>query len=194
MSFIKDWTYRLRHNRGFGVQSPAAFHFVMHVLREYRHPYYCYTQLNAMAGNRAAAHYRRLFRIANYVEPRNLLLIADTDGCASAALSAGCTRAPRHSSVNTEELEKHLNNTSTIGLLYIGETPHYAQAMQAALSHVDTRSVIIVEDIHKCSSIGQWWKSIVADRRVVISMDLYNFGILFFDTEYKKQHYTFWFK
>lgn len=197
MSFIKEWIYRFRHNRGFGVQSPAAFYFVMHVLREYPHPYYCYTQLNMMArsaGDYPAAHCRRLFRISNYVEPRNIITLADRKGCALAALSAGCNRAPRFAASGIEEMKRHIGSITAIGLLHIGKTQHFAQAIETALQHVDSKSVIIVEGIHRDSTTSKCWKSIVADPRVVISMDLYSAGILFFDTKYKKQHYTFCFK
>ena len=197
MSFIKEWIYRFRHNRGFGVQSPAAFYFVMHVLREYPHPYYCYAQLNVMArstGEYPAAHCRRLFRISNYVEPSNIIALADGKGCALAALSAGCNRVPRFTAADIEEMNRHISSIATVGLLHIGKTHHYAQAVETALPHIDCKSVIIVEGIHRNRAIRKWWKSIVSDPRVVISMDLYSAGILFFDTKYKKQHYTFCFK
>ena len=197
MSIIKEWIYRFRHNRGFGVQSPAAFYFVMHVLREYPHPYYSYTQLNRMAhsaGDYPAAHCRRLFRISNYVEPRNIITLSDGKGSALAALSAGCNRAPRFTASGIEAMKRHIDNITTIGLLHIGKTQHFAQAVKTALPHTYSKSVIIVEGIHRNRTIRKWWKSIVADPRVVISMDLYSAGILFFDTKYKKQHYTFCFK
>ena len=197
MSFVKEWIYRLRHNRGFGVQSPVAFHFVMHVLREYKHPYYCYPALNKMAreaGGYPAAHCRRLFRICNYARPRNIVAFADTGGSALAALSAGYSGVPRCSVGSVGELVKFLDSADALGLLHIGRTPHYEQVLHRALANVDNRSVIIVEGIHRDKKIVRWWKSVVAHPRVVISMDIYSAGILFFDTEYKKQHYTFWFK
>lgn len=197
ISFVKEWIYRLRHNRGFGVQSPVAFHFVMHVLREHKHPYYCYPALNQMAreaGDYPAEHCRRLFRICNYVKPRNIVAFADTKGNALTALSAGYSKVPSCAVDNIDELIKYINNFGYIGLLHIGRTPHYEQVLKEAIANVDNRSVIIVEGIHRNKRIRRWWKSIVAHPRVVISMDIYSAGILFFDTEYKKQHYTFWFK
>ena len=197
MSFIKEWIYRLRHNRGFGVQSPAAFHFVMHVLRECKHPYYCYTKLNkesCKAGGFSAAHTRRLFRISNYVSPGSIITFADEKGCAQVALSAGCTRAVLHSVNNVEELHNALLDIERIGLLHIGNTPHYAQVLTMAMPHIDKNSVIIVEGVHTRKDIAEWWRETIALPNVIVSMDLYSAGILFFDTEYKKQHYTFWFR
>ena len=197
MSFIKEWVYRLRHNKGFGVQSPWAFHFVMHVLREGKHTYYCYPQLDETAhkgGEYSAAHCRRLFRISNFVEPRNIITFADTKSIAQASLSAGRIKAPVHPYKSLQELKNNMHSIGTIGLMHIAPTAHYAQAVQVALPPVDNKSTIIVAGIHSNKHIREWWKQIVAHPSVVISMDLYSAGILFFDTKYKKQHYTFWFK
>ena len=45
---FSDWINRMRHKRGFGVQSPTAFFFVTQVLKE-KLPYYAYGQIDRIA-------------------------------------------------------------------------------------------------------------------------------------------------
>ena len=220
MSIIKRWIYRLRHNRGYGVQSPAAFYFVMNVLRECKHPYYMYPLIERIAksaGDYSPKHCRRLFRIANYLQPHNMILLSAGKGASAFALTAGCRNAmsiaigekpeaaiSQMLSTNSryseregdpiEQLQTVIEQNSPIGLLYIGNTPHYNEAVEKCLPAVNKKSVIIVEGIRKNRQIKKWWQATIADKRIVVSMDLYNTGILTFNNEYKKQHYTFLFK
>lgn len=218
MSFIKEWIYRLRHNRGFGVQSPAAFHIVTHVLREGRHPYYLYPEIDALsqAEGESSAHCRRLFRLVNAIQPRNIFILDERCTAAACAVAAPCKQIPclmaseavsqrakafigQQTNCRIEEgyylenLDNFLTTHETTGLLYIGNTPLYAQAAEKAIKHCDRKSAIIVEGI-KNGERGKWWKELTASHDTVVTMDFHRWGILFFDNEYRKQHYTFWFK
>ncbi len=218
MSFVKEWIYRLRHNRGFGVQSPAAFHIVTHVLREGRHPYYLYPEINALARTQgdSSAHCRRLFRLVNAIQPQNIFILDGRCSAAACSIAAAYKRVPctiacdtlsepskrfikRHTNCTIGQddslqiLNAFLKNNKGLGLLYIGNTPHYAQVTESAIQDCNRRSAIIVEGINSHER-RKWWNSLVASHSTVVTMDFHRWGILFFDNEYKKQHYTFWFK
>lgn len=211
MSFVKEWIYRLRHNRGFGVQSPAAFHIVTHVLREGRHPYYLYPEINALARytGESPRHCRRLFRLVNALRPRNIFILDSRCSAAACSVAAAsnkvpCTMSSENDSQATKRfIEQHTNCQTTkedissiydtLGVLYIGNTPHYAQAVEEAIKHCDRHSAIIIEGI-KSRERRRWWRELVASGSTVVTMDFHRWGVLFFDTEYRKQHYTFWFK
>ena len=211
MSFVKEWIYRLRHNRGFGVQSPAAFHIVTHVLREGRHPYYLYPEINALARytGESPKHCRRLFRLVNALRPCNIFILDSRCSAAACSVAAAsnkvpCTMSSENDSQATKRfIEQHTNCRttkedissiySTLGVLYIGNTPHYAQAVEEAIKHCDRHSAIIIEGI-KSRERRRWWRELVASGSTVVTMDFHRWGVLFFDTEYRKQHYTFWFK
>ena len=217
MSFAKEWIYRLRHNRGFGVQSPAAFYLVTHVLRESRHQYYLYPQINSLAHATgcSSAHCRRLFRLVNAIAPRNIFIIDKNSSAAACSVAAACKRVPctmtseaqpeaareflgAHTHCHTkkeprEELKSFIERHKSIGLMYVGNTPHYAEAVREAIEHCNRHTVIIVENINS-QERRKWWNELVASPRTVVTMDFHRWGALFFDNEYKKQHYTFWFK
>ena len=206
---LKDLINRYRHNKGFGVQSPKAFHFVTSVLRESM-PYYAYRQIDRIATKCGigAAHCRMLFRIANHVRPCNIIMFAPR--CAAAcAISAAARNVPAYifnatgnSPEAAEMLAKRgctklsgnikplLEKEGKVGLLYIGRSFSYASVVEEAIKHTTPDTVIIVEKIHSTPEIRKWWQSIKENPAVGITYDLYSMGILFFDKKYKKQHYT----
>ena len=219
MSFVKEWIYRLRHNRGFGVQSPAAFYLVTHVLREPRHSYYIYPKINSLSriGGCSSRHCRRLFRLVNAIQPSNIFILDARCGAAACAVAAGSVNVPCEAAANVptdvvkrfmerytgcrilqdnslQTMDKFLEQNEKIGLLYIGDIQHCDKAVEKAIAHANRHTVIIVEGIRRNKEMKKWWKGIVASRSTVVTMDFYRWGALFFDTEYKKQHYTFWFE
>ncbi len=206
---LKNLINRYRHNKGFGVQSPKAFHFVTSVLKESL-PYYTYSRINSIAAKCGgkASHGRRLFRITNYARPCNIIMFAP-ESTAACAISAAARNVPAYmlnATVNNPEAAKMLEERrctrlsggiaplfekeGKIGLLYIGRSFSYASVVEEAIKHTTPESVIIVEKIHSTPEIKRWWQSIKENPAVGITYDLYSMGILFFDHKYKKQHYT----
>ncbi|WP_314787370.1 hypothetical protein [Segatella buccae] len=69
---VAIWMRRIRHSRGFGVQSPWAYRFIRYVVNEH-YPYYAFAELEqemGYAGKLANKMGRLYFRLANYLQPR----------------------------------------------------------------------------------------------------------------------------
>lgn len=205
-----DWINRQRHNRGYGVQSPSAFFFVTQVLRE-RLPYYAYLALDkAVGGNRTdKKHFRELFRITNYLQPTSCISVGSAG--AACAMSAARPSVPHyviipsvmtveakemldtngcHIIEDADELPGIINKTGTIGMLYINATDSAHALIKAALPHTNKNSVIVVDGINRSKAIQEWWQQLVSDNATVITFDMHSYGLLFFDRERIKQHYT----
>ena len=205
-----DWINRQRHNRGYGVQSPSAFFFVTQVLRE-RLPYYAYQTLDkAVGGNRTdKKHFRELFRITNYLQPTSCISVGSAG--AACAMSAARPSVPHyviipsvmtveakemldtngcHIIEDTDELPGIINKAGTIGMLYINATDSAHALIKAALPHTNKNSVIVVDGINRSKAIQEWWQQLVSDNATVITFDMHSYGLLFFDRERIKQHYT----
>ncbi|MBR5150237.1 MAG: hypothetical protein IKU35_10750 [Bacteroidaceae bacterium] len=209
---FKELINRYRHNRGFGVQSPRAFHFVTSVLKE-SHPYYDYAFINGVAAKcdgGKSAHCRMLYRIVNHVQPSNIVMFAP-HGVAACAIAAAKRHVPAYvlnapSTISLPEVASFMaargcrmlsggispviDATDKIGLLYVGRSFSYAAVVEEAIKHVAPDSVIIVEKIHSSPEMRQWWQKIKEHPEVCVTFDLYSMGLLFFDKNYKKQHYT----
>jgi hypothetical protein len=203
---LGSWINRKRHNRGFGIQSPSAFFFITQVLKE-RRAYYAYTQLDkATTGSRR--HAREMFRIANYLKPVNCISVGATDAACAMLLAKPSVQhhafmaepdaeaktllsSSNCNVINSLELfNTVIKELGVIGMLYIDATENTMPLVQAALPYTDAQSVIVVAGIHRNKKIREWWQLIVSDTATVITYDMYSYGLLFFDKEKRKQHYT----
>lgn len=88
---------RLLTRKGYGVQSPYAYHIVRHIIGE-RAPYYAYATLRKRFGQRSDEPLLRLLlRLANALQPRTCTLITpagshEDEEALAAYLRAGCRR------------------------------------------------------------------------------------------------------
>ena len=207
-----DWINRKRHNGGYGIQSPSSFFFVTQVLKE-RLPYYAYPTLDTIIGGnrRRRKHFRELFRVTNYHRPANCISVGSaagaytmllarpsvahyaiapaemTDGRRDLLDEMGCNIA--HS---TEQLPAIIEKVGEIGMLYVdaSATDDAYALLRAALPHTNKNSVIIVDGINRNKTTQAWWRQLASDSATVITYDMYSYGILLFDKERIKQHYT----
>lgn len=189
---IKELINRYRHNRGFGVQSPYAYHFVMSVIAE-KHSFYAYPAINSAAARCGykAARARILFRIANYARPHNIMMY---EPCKAAVCAISMARPSVPLSVfyaTDVSSGRIVEAGQTFGLFYVGETSACAlRVVEQALVCAASDSVIIIDGIHRSRETEDWWQKIKQNSTVAVTFDLYSMGILFFDKSYKKQHYT----
>ena len=207
---LGDWINRKRHNRGFGIQSPSAFFFITQVLKE-RLPYYAYPALDNVAGGGRARkrHLRELFRITNYQHPNNCISIGAVDAACAMALARPsvqhCAIAPGKITADAQQLlsergchivdsAKHLpaiiEQMGPVGMLYINATNDAYPLVKAALPHTNNNSIIVVDGINRNKTIREWWQQLVNDSATIVTYDMYSYGLLFFDKEKRKQHYT----
>lgn len=177
---IKELINRYRHNLGFGVQSPYAYHFVTAVVAE-KHLYYAYPTINSVAHRCGykAARARLLFRIANYARPQS---IVTHEPCEAVC----CALSMARPSVQLSAFRQG----EPFGLLYVAPTAQCVSVVEQAVKCASSDSVIIVDGIHRSREMQNMWHTIKQNRAVAVSFDLYSMGILFFDKSYKRQNYT----
>lgn len=212
MGRISDWINRQRHNRGYGIQSPSSFFFVTQVLKE-RLPYYAYPALDAIAKeeNYSAKHLKELFRITNYHKPNNCIAIASP--AAACAMTTARISAKTFCIADTtpgekakglldkygckvlsggiiEELTTALNELKEIGILYLGNTTQRAELLETALRYTNGNSIIVIDGIHSDDATKAWWQTVIDNPSTIITYDLYSYGLLYFNKERIKQHYT----
>ncbi len=162
------WLKRFRHRCGYGVHSPFAFAFLTDVVYE-RNAYYAYHELDASLAWWQRLRIRRLLhlliRIANHVQPRRIVTKGDAH-LAVRYMQAGCRQAQATTTPDGD-----------------GPTLYFLTAPDdAILPHLREDSVVIVDDLRKHLT---WFGQLPS----IVTFDLYDLGIAFFDTKYNKQHY-----
>lgn len=205
---LGSWINRKRHNRGFGIQSPSSFFFITQVLKE-RRAYYAYNRLDK-AIEISRRHAREMFRITNYLQPVNCISVGASDAACAMLLAkpsvqhyAFLNKAELNAEAGTllstegchiidsiEQFGTVIKELGTIGMLYIDATDITMPLVREALPHTDAKSVIAIAGIHRNRRTREWWQQLVNDSATVVTYDMYSYGLLFFDKERRKQHYT----
>ena len=89
-----------------------------------------------------------------------------------------------------QEFATLLNGLKVIGILYIGNTPQRAELLDMALRYTNDNSLIVVEGICHDEATKAWWQTVIDNPSTIITYDLYSYGLLYFNKERIKQHYT----
>ena len=212
MGRIGDWINRQRHNRGYGIQSPSSFFFVTQVLSE-RLPYSAYPTLEAIAKEEGypAKRAKELFRIANHHAPTNCIAIGSPAiACAMATAKASVTTyCIADTSVAEkadtllhkcgcnvlngnvqEEFATVLDEVKEIGMLYIGNIAQRSELLETAIRYTNGNTLIVIDGIHDTSDTEAWWQAIINNPATIVTYDMYSYGLLYFNKERIKQHYT----
>ena len=159
-----------------------------------------------------------LFRIVNYFQPNNILEIGTSLGLATSALSLGnkngkvisldgcpktinqCQLQLQKFNINNVEcinIEfstylKTQNQQPTHNLIYF-DGNHSKKAtldyFELLLPTITNDSVWIFDDIHWSKDMGESWVIIKNHPKVTVTIDTFQWGIVFFRMEQEKEHF-----
>ncbi|MBR1903349.1 MAG: hypothetical protein IJ826_10305 [Bacteroidaceae bacterium] len=162
------WLRRIRHRCGYGVHSPFAFRFITDVLYM-KLPYYAYEELDKGLAFKDTFRVRKilhmLLRVSNWRQPETIVCLSAPVDVAS-YLQAGCKKARMTDYIPEGQVD----------MCWLSE-PN-----DEIISHLHEHSVLILDHLDKHK---EWFGNLPS----VVSFDLYDTGIAFFNTKYNKQHY-----
>jgi predicted O-methyltransferase YrrM len=162
---------------------------------------------------------RLLHRVVNYLQPEVVIELGTNLGLGAMYMASGNTHArvftiegsialhdkakdfflelgytniiALHGNFD-EVLPVILKENGKFDLMFI-DGNHRKEAMlryfRASLPFVREHSVMIFDDIRWSEDMLEGWREICRDGRVRFSLDLFHWGIVFFDTKMIKQHY-----
>lgn len=194
-----NWCRRFRHRCGYGVHSPADFFLITSVIYE-KCPYYAYAELQKKRFSAFLPHYRQkvnrlLFRLVNYLKPQSLIEVGVGNGASISYMRAvskniqSYTLKGRDEAKTLEKLEHNIKALGRIDFLHIAHTPHYKAVFEKALLYVKSNSCIVIGKPYLNKEKKLWWKQLLKDERVILTFDLYDIGLVFFDKKRVKQNY-----
>jgi len=160
-----------------------------------------------------------LYRIVNYFQPENILEIGTSLGLATSALSTGNQNAKivtlegcsetsaiaknqleKFNSKNVEcvvtEFETYLKNckpsTTNYQLIYF-DGNHSKKAtlnyFELLIPTITNETLWIFDDIHWSAEMEEAWEIIKKHPKVAVTIDTYQWGLVFFRTEQEKEHF-----
>ncbi len=161
---------------------------------------------------------RLLFRLAQYLQPGNILELGTSLGLATVALAAAKPDAPvitiegcRETAARAQQLfDAHKLDSirlyqqsfetffeahpiATYDLVYVDghhSKKHTLQYFEWLLQHVSNESVLLFDDIYWSAEMTEAWRYICAHQRVTVSIDTFQWGLVFFRSEQKKEHFV----
>lgn len=159
-----------------------------------------------------------LLRIAAYLECENMLEFGTSLGLGTVALAVSNKFANVHTveaCPNTAQTAQHyFNEFGLLNIKLYQETfkefllreskekydlvfidgDHNGERtlsyFNSLLNHVHNKSVIIFDDIYWSKDMTATWKKIIANERVTVSIDTFQWGLVFFRKEQPKQHFV----
>ncbi len=159
-----------------------------------------------------------LHRITRHLQPNNILELGTSLGISTMYLSTaspnakvitieGCPNTAalardNFSNAGLENIESVvgdfddvlpsvLNRTNNLGLVYIDGNHTYEATIRyfhTMLPKCGNETCIIFDDIHWSEGMEKAWKEVYNNPRVTMSVDLFFFGIVFFDARLSKEH------
>ena len=181
---------RFRYRCGYGVHSPFAFSLITDVIYE-KMPYYAYDLLKAEQKKRITTQgwekgipriNRLLFRLVNKVQPATIIEVGQPSAASlylqSAKPSAGYLFA-------SDLSELFLDADTPVDFLYLNDYRNPAlleEVFNICSRRTTPNSLFVVHGICYSKAMKNLWKQLQNDERVGITFDLYDAGLLFFDT------------
>ncbi|MEM7086995.1 MAG: class I SAM-dependent methyltransferase [Bacteroidota bacterium] len=163
-----------------------------------------------------AKRQRLLFRLAHYFKPENILEMGTSLGLGTIALGLGNAGAkvvtvegcPQTSekakalfqqfkldqiNLHNETFETFLErDDQKYDLVYIDgnhDKERTLRYFQLLLQRVQNGSVLIFDDIYWSKAMTEAWQEIKAHPKVTVSIDTFQWGMVFFRKEQKKEHF-----
>jgi predicted O-methyltransferase YrrM len=161
-----------------------------------------------------------LFRIVQYFQPQSILEIGTSLGLATSALSLGHEKAniitlegcPNTAAIAQNQFEKFGfkniasvvtefstyfstpdGNHATFDLIYF-DGNHSQKAtldyFEAALPTITNDTVWIFDDIHWSTDMEKAWELIKSHPKVTVTIDTFQWGLVFFRKEQPKEHFV----
>lgn len=152
--------------------------------------YYAYANLESKGINiprRARLKDDRLvFRVVNFARPHSIAVF----GADSEAFRHTCDyiRAARNCPLHSGA-ETILGDDDVPDFLYI-DLESWEGIVTPFLDHVHDGSALLIKGIYRSKDARKAWKQLIAEPRVRVSFDLYDFGICFFEKRLNKENFV----
>ena len=199
------WLSRFRQRKGYGVHSPFAYSFIRGVVLE-PSAYYAYAELSHLHPwwVRWFRLYpmqcrRLLFRLANFAEPRTVVLRTE-DEVAAKYIRAAVPRAEvrcKEGAMSGEVLRKEgglaavpegsPEGREAADFVLVGK--ERLEEAAAVAARMPERGMLVCEGIHESRRAKEIWRTIREAPHTGVTFDLYTYGVAFFNPKLHKQHY-----
>jgi hypothetical protein len=212
--FIKYCKYWLTadNGKGHGIHSPFVFKFVIDVLNDKRF-FYTFETIESIVNTdlNDKKFNRLLFRIADYYQPKSILVIDETIGITTNYIALANTDASVYSyfcqannfqkaketatecNVHNCHFGNDLLDAKHFDLVYINAQNDLQlnNVLKQALPLLHPQSILVINNINSSKEIEAQWLQLQTHSSVTLTINLFQIGLVFFRPENKiAQHFT----
>ncbi len=182
------WLRRIRHCRGFGVQSPWAYRMVCDVINGHE-PHVGYDEMKAAYPDIDAEERKRCrlsLRLAVEIKPRCVMLYGSYGGYAKDYIRCGFSGAG-FTDVPLRDTYRLDDSPDMVRIRPEGSFDDFFAAV-ARIARDGT--AVMIDRIYQDARARGLWRDIVKGQEGVVPFDLYYGGLVFFDSKRYKQNYV----
>lgn len=161
---------------------------------------------------------RLLFRLTQYFQPNHILELGTSLGMATAAMALGNPKATiktvegcpntlqkatnyftKYKLQNIETYNQSFEDfftkhtSETYDLVFIDGNHNKENTLEyfeLLLKHTHNDSIILFDDIYWNQQMTEAWQEIIKHPKVTVSIDTFQWGLIFFRKEQRKQHFS----
>jgi len=181
------WIRRFRKRRGYGVHSPFAFRFITGTIYD-KNIREAYKKIEKGSGKKDTIRKegRLLMRLSELQKPGTIFFRGDPEGRSLEYLKAGSPEARIILSTG-DILEQEAID---MAFFSIQEAEILEKEVLEAMRHTGENSLFIIHGIHHSSRLREVWQRLMVAEGAGITFDLWDAGIILFDSSYTKQDYV----
>ena len=187
------WLKRFRKRKGYSIQSPWAFSYARYIILG-KDQYYAFCSLKGLydkvqSNKLPRKRYELLFRLANNMQAKECALLGGSGELEMAYLKAARSRivlrdfTPNSFFTSPSESCLFLVNTEYLTL------EEAQKNISFILNHADEKDILVISGLQRSKALRLFWKSITQHPKARSSFDLYEAGIVCFNSLYPQMCY-----
>ncbi len=194
---IKYWRWWLgaSNSKGHGVHSPFVFDFIIDLLNDDRE-FYAFQQIeNSHKITKPERKVNRLlFRMVDYYQPKNIVNIGNGNNIQTQYLAAANHLIEMNTIKETDvySLQSSIDKIGKLDFIVFNsnKSNDTLNQFEILLSAFHNNTFLIFKNIHLSKEAEANWQSIQNHSSVKATIDLFHFGIVLFNQDFKvKQHF-----
>ncbi|MFY7965362.1 MAG: hypothetical protein ACOVO1_10725 [Chitinophagaceae bacterium] len=183
------WWLNASNSKGHGMHSPFVFDFIINVLNDDR-VFYAFKQIETVYNQIKSQKKtnRLLFKMVDYYQPKNIINIETKKTILAEYLSAANPLIPIKAVDNGDDVlvKSVMKELVKVGFVICNNSDFFYDF----LPFVDNNSFLIIKDIYANKETQTSWQTIKNHTSVKATIDLFHFGIVLFNQDFKaKQHF-----
>jgi len=184
--------HRLKANNRHGVHSPFVYDLIDTVIYNFSYQNAYHEIADTAKNNNGSSGIKikvlkLIYRLVSHFNPASIIKVGEESVSISLCLQKA---APDAEIIKTKRGDAMPPGQYTADLIVFNKEALTPQSFEALLNVVHPDTVMMLTGIYDNADIKQTWKTIMAHSRVVLTIDLFFIGLVFFKSGRKeKEHF-----